>query len=261
VTSENLPPLPPDVVVAMRADAAQGAGAGEMNPPDLVRQRVLGRLRQSIAATTPGSGAGPGVESGPSSVPGAGAQSASPLARLAGGWMGKTVLLAALVGGGAALHAVWPSGSRPATVGGAAPAVSAPSAAAEIGAGAAAGTGKGAAETTAATGSEARPAEHAPATRTRLGASSRANRLAAERALLDRARRALMRGDGDAALDPLGRHATSFPRGQLVEEREGMRVKALVLAGRRSEARARANSFRRRFPHSLFLPVVEAALR
>jgi hypothetical protein len=70
-----------------------------------------------------------------------------------------------------------------------------------------------------------------------------------------------VRRDGDAALIPLARHASGFPRGQLVEEREGMWVKALVLAGRPAAARARAESFRRRFPHSLFLPAVDAALK
>src|SRR6185295_3590000 len=72
----------------------------------------------------------------------------------------------------------------------------------------------------------------------RRGRHAVAGRLSAERALLDRARGALARSDGDGALVPLARHASGFPRGQLVEEREGMWVKALVLAARPKRAPA-----------------------
>jgi hypothetical protein len=241
-----------------------------------VRQRVLGRLRQSIAAGAvgPALAADAGDPGALTSGQGA-AKAGSALGKLAGGWAGKTVLLAALVGGGAALHAWWPSSSgagagtraRTTAAGGAERLMPpAGETSGELRAGTVAtpgleGAGTGAAGQQDPDAAAGAPSEHAPATRARPTASSRANRLAAERALLDRARSALMRGDGETALGPLGKHARSFPRGQLVEEREGMRVKALVLAGRQTEARARASSFRRRFPHSLFLPVVEAALR
>lgn len=83
--------------------------------------------------------------------------------------------------------------------------------------------------------------------------------LAAERALLDVASSALARGMPDEALEAVERHARDYPRGILVEEREAVEVKALVASGRTDEAKARATSFRARYPKSLLLSAVEAA--
>ena len=85
--------------------------------------------------------------------------------------------------------------------------------------------------------------------------------LAAESAILDVARAAIARGEPDQALAAIERHASSFPRGVLREEREALAVKALVLAGRGEEARARAAAFRARYPASFFLPALESSLR
>jgi hypothetical protein len=84
--------------------------------------------------------------------------------------------------------------------------------------------------------------------------------LAAERALLDVARSAFGRGEGDEALAALARHERLFPGGQLAEEREALAVRSLILARRASEARARAARFRKRYPTSVMLPAVEASL-
>ncbi len=84
--------------------------------------------------------------------------------------------------------------------------------------------------------------------------------LGAERALLEIARAALARGDAEGALAALARHEATFPRGALTEEREGLRVQALVAAQRYDEARARAARFAHRYPRSLFSPVVRQAL-
>jgi hypothetical protein len=84
--------------------------------------------------------------------------------------------------------------------------------------------------------------------------------LVRERSLIEIARSAIARRDAGAALDTLAQHAKQFPRGQFVEEREALAIQALVLAGRRDEGKARAETFRRRFPRGLFLPVVEAAI-
>jgi hypothetical protein len=84
--------------------------------------------------------------------------------------------------------------------------------------------------------------------------------LAAERALLDVARSAFGRGEGDEALAALARHEKLFPGGQLAEEREALTVRSLVLAGHQREARARAARFRKRYPTSVMLPAVEASL-
>lgn len=84
--------------------------------------------------------------------------------------------------------------------------------------------------------------------------------LARERALIETARTALSRQQADA-IDLLLRHEQQFPRGRLAEERESLLVQALLQAGRIDEARRRGARFRARFPRSLLLPVVDAALR
>jgi len=81
-----------------------------------------------------------------------------------------------------------------------------------------------------------------------------------ERLLLDRARQALGRGDGEAAMAPLRRHARDFPAGALAQERDAMRVNALVLLGETSRAVREGRAFHAQYPRSLFGPVVDAAL-
>jgi hypothetical protein len=90
---------------------------------------------------------------------------------------------------------------------------------------------------------------------------SRDTDLSAERALIERARSALARGDGAAALLPIAEHERQFPSGQLAEEREVLAVQALAIAGRTAEATARGARFRKAFPGSLMLPIVDEALR
>ncbi len=86
------------------------------------------------------------------------------------------------------------------------------------------------------------------------------DRLADERKLLDHARSALVRRDATEALSALRSHERAFPRGQLVEEREGMRVQALVLAHDFGSARTAGERFRKVYARSVFLPVVDRAL-
>jgi hypothetical protein len=101
----------------------------------------------------------------------------------------------------------------------------------------------------------------APAPTAVAGAPDRAStQLDAERSLLDLARVALVRGDGDGALGALDRHARTFRRPLLGEERDALVVQALVRAGRYDEAHARADEFRRKTPKSLLAPAVEAAI-
>jgi hypothetical protein len=88
-------------------------------------------------------------------------------------------------------------------------------------------------------------------------AAGRDSLLGAERNLIDTARTAVARGDGEAALTTLARHAREFPEGRLAEEREWLAIQALVLSSRRDEARARATAFRRSFPRSLMLPALD----
>jgi hypothetical protein len=84
--------------------------------------------------------------------------------------------------------------------------------------------------------------------------------LAAERALVETAQAAMARGDALAALATLERSARQFPSGRLTEERDSLRVQALVQVRRYAEARALSDRFRQKFPHSILLPVVNSAL-
>jgi outer membrane protein assembly factor BamD (BamD/ComL family) len=77
--------------------------------------------------------------------------------------------------------------------------------------------------------------------------------------MLSVARTALARGQYAFALEALEHHASRYPDGRLAEEREVLAIQALVGAGRRDEARARAERFRRQHPHSLFAPVAAEA--
>jgi hypothetical protein len=105
---------------------------------------------------------------------------------------------------------------------------------------------------TTATPAAPHPAPSAPTT---------GQELAAESAILDVARTSIARGEADHAIAAVDRHTSAFPHGMLREEREALGVKALVLAGRGEDARARAARFRATYPESLFLPALESSLR
>jgi hypothetical protein len=81
-----------------------------------------------------------------------------------------------------------------------------------------------------------------------------------EQALIDVARAGLARGHPDAALDAISRHEASYPHGQLAEERDGLRIVALLRSGRRDEARMRARTFHATYPKSALWPKIERAL-
>lgn len=85
--------------------------------------------------------------------------------------------------------------------------------------------------------------------------------LAAEQRLLGPASTALNSGDPARALRLLDEHAARHRRGQLAPERELLRARALLRAGRRAEAEAVAARFRRRYPGHALLPAMNAALR
>jgi hypothetical protein len=81
-----------------------------------------------------------------------------------------------------------------------------------------------------------------------------------ESALIDKARAALARGELEAALQALDGHAVRFPSGLFQEEREALLVLTVARTGRLDAARAQAVGFRRRFPDSVFLRLVDEAL-
>jgi hypothetical protein len=87
-----------------------------------------------------------------------------------------------------------------------------------------------------------------------------ASQLSAERLILEEARNAITQGDTRRGLDQLERHRRLFPNPLLAEERDALQVQALVKAGRYDEARASADSFRKRASDSIFMPMVDAAI-
>jgi hypothetical protein len=97
------------------------------------------------------------------------------------------------------------------------------------------------------------PAEPMGATAPTLSVAGTAR---AELRLLEQARAAGAREDFLLALQLLDEHARRFRRGRLAEEREALRVRALVGLGRRDDARRAAADFGLRFPLSpLALPI------
>jgi hypothetical protein len=69
-----------------------------------------------------------------------------------------------------------------------------------------------------------------------------------------------MRGDYTDVLAILAEHERRYPAGRLSEEREVLRVKALVGLGRGGEARRAAASFRLHFPRSVLLRKIDEIL-
>jgi hypothetical protein len=84
--------------------------------------------------------------------------------------------------------------------------------------------------------------------------------LAAERRLIDAARAALTAGRPEAALQTLETHTRRHPHGALEEEREILRIEALLLTGRETDASAAARRFVSERPSSLYLGRVRALL-
>jgi len=75
--------------------------------------------------------------------------------------------------------------------------------------------------------------------------------------LLDRARQSERRGDYSAALASTREHQRRFSDGRLVEEREALRIRALMGLGRAREAGETAALFRRKFPRSVLLETID----
>lgn len=83
---------------------------------------------------------------------------------------------------------------------------------------------------------------------------------ASELRLLRPAQTALGRSSFADALALVDEHQRRFPSGHLAEEREALRVKALLGLERREDARRAAAAFRERFPHSALLARLQAML-
>jgi hypothetical protein len=68
--------------------------------------------------------------------------------------------------------------------------------------------------------------------------------------VLQPAQRAVAQGSFASALAVIAEHQRRFPSGRLAEEREALRVKALLGLGRSAEAQRTGAAFRKRFPRS-----------
>lgn len=97
-----------------------------------------------------------------------------------------------------------------------------------------------------------RPAKPASPTARELEptGSDTAKSLAAETSLLEQANAAVREGDGVRALALLGEYDKQYKSGVLFEERSAAEVLAQCLVGRDDQARAKARTFLRRWPHS-----------
>ena len=84
------------------------------------------------------------------------------------------------------------------------------------------------------------------------------SRLAAELDLLQAAHVAYTRRDDFHSLALVREHARKFPRGQLAEQREALRVRSLRRSGRNDEAQRAAAIFARQFPRSVLFARVAA---
>lgn len=96
----------------------------------------------------------------------------------------------------------------------------------------------------------------APSPRTKTTGSSHTPQesYAAELDLLYRSHAAYASGNFARSLALLSEHGRRFPKGQLTEEREALRVRGLAGAGRTEEARRASEAFAQKFPRSLLLP-------
>lgn len=125
------------------------------------------------------------------------------------------------------------------------------------------------AETAVAVASKPEPPTKAAAPAALLGARAHSvawhmnvyKPLNRELTLLEKARTLLSDGDAAGTLALLKQHQGRYPKSSLEQERQSLYIKALVLAGRRVEARAKALAFVRRFPHSTLRSSVEKSMQ
>jgi hypothetical protein len=88
-----------------------------------------------------------------------------------------------------------------------------------------------------------------------------ATRLAEEAALIESAQRALRTQNSALALTLVEEAAHAFGDGQLRQERDAIRIEALLHLRRKDEARQKANHFRQAYPSSPHLKRIDALLQ
>ena len=90
------------------------------------------------------------------------------------------------------------------------------------------------------------------------GRPNAAKKYATELELLEPARACSVRGDHQGALSAIAKHQHEFPNGQLAEEREALRIRALWGLGQKPAADAAAAVFRAQHPRSGLLSWMSA---
>jgi hypothetical protein len=254
--SDSKLPLLDEDVEALLAVERRPHGA-----PSEARARVIGRIEATLFGGPPGGG-GSGAPPADHATA-AGPSAPSPLLprwipgmpRLAA-WLAATFLAGSVVG--AAAMARFASPSAPTIV-----YIDRPAAAAEPPAATKIGESPPTTEAIAPDVASAKALEaRAPLPPTGAGSARppAAAALAEERAVLDVARTALGRGEGQNALLAINEHQRKFPRGALAEEREALGVQALILVNRDGDAIDRAAAFRRHYPGSILAPAVDSVI-
>lgn len=84
--------------------------------------------------------------------------------------------------------------------------------------------------------------------------------LIAEQRLLQRAESRLADNNPEKALQLLDKHRSEYPKGQLERERKVLRIRVLHEMGKTSEARRKAEAFKRQYPDSLASEAVSKIL-
>jgi hypothetical protein len=279
MTKREQPSIDPELIHALRADAASGPGAG-------VQARVFARIENHLAAlsvpvaaaASTATAAARSAASAPSAPPLL--DVASPAAQsLLASALSKPIgiaLMSAAVGGagtyalseytqpvkGPGDHGA-ATAPTPATARATAPAPSAIRLSVPV------QSPEGARPTPTSRNDTARrpvrasalPPNFNPTPVPSATLPSGAASLGEQQALLDVARKALAQGESRAVLETLSAHSRRYPNSDLVEEREALAIKALVAAGQYAAARERGARFQQRFPSSLLAPSVTAALR
>jgi hypothetical protein len=81
-----------------------------------------------------------------------------------------------------------------------------------------------------------------------------------ERMMISDVESALRSKDTKRALRTLDLHRRRYPEGKLREEREGLKIIALAQDGQSAAAQEDAASFKKKYPSSVFLPMIDEAL-
>lgn len=244
--SDDVPPVDPDLEPLFRGERARSAA------PAGSKERVLSRVLSALPSTDGGGGDDGAGDHGHG---GDGAREAVRTVRLGAAGAKLVPIVAAFLIGGA--------------TGGAIVATSMPSRVAYVDRPATDSASPSRAPVASASSSVSIPtmtmplgssASSTPPSPVPGGTVSPDLALAREREILDVARTALGRGDGVHALDAVERHTREFPRGQMIEEREAIAVQALAKLGRADAAATRGERFRKLYPTSVLVPVIDAAL-